>query len=78
MATQRSTSGAGTEQRTPDIASVIQEIVNQSGWQSGNSLAVILTGTDNREAESYDGNPDAAAVLHVEYLINRAYEFIFS
>jgi hypothetical protein len=28
-----------------EMAPVVQEIVNQSGWQSGNSLSIILTGT---------------------------------
>jgi hypothetical protein len=32
---------AGADQRTPDIASVIQEIVNRPGWSSGNSLVII-------------------------------------
>jgi hypothetical protein len=58
---------AGPDQRTPDIAAVIQEIVNRSGWSSGNSLVIIITGTGTRWAESYDGDPDGAPLLHVEY-----------
>ena len=58
---------AGTDQRTSDIALLIQEIINRPGWHSGNSLAILITGTGNREAESFDGNSDAAAVLHIEY-----------
>jgi hypothetical protein len=45
---------------------VIQEIVNRSGWASGNALALIVTGTGERVAESYDGS--AAPELHIEYL----------
>ena len=33
------------DQRTPDISSVIQEIVNRSGWTQSNSLAIIISGT---------------------------------
>ena len=39
---------AGPYQQTPDIASVIQEIVDRAGWRSGNSLALIITGTGNK------------------------------
>jgi hypothetical protein len=60
---------AGLDQRTPDIASVIQEIVSRPGWTSGNSLVVIITGTGERVAESYDGVAAAAPLLHVEYTI---------
>ena len=35
---------AGPDQQTPNIASIIQEIVNRPGWSSGNSLVVIITG----------------------------------
>jgi hypothetical protein len=58
---------AGTDQRTPDVASVIQEIVNRPGWSSANSLVIIITGTGERTAESFNGNPNAAPLLHVEY-----------
>ena len=58
---------AGPDQQTPDIASVIQEIVNRSGWSSGNSLVIIITGTGERTAESYDGVTSSAPLLHVEY-----------
>jgi hypothetical protein len=46
---------------------VIQEIVNRSGWASGNSLVLIVTGTGKRTAESYNGDQAGAALLHVEY-----------
>ena len=58
---------AGPDQRTPNIASVIQQIVNQGGWTSGNSLALIISGTGERVAESYNGNQAAAPLLHVEF-----------
>ncbi len=58
---------AGPDQRTPDIASVIQEIVDRPGWSSGNSLVIIITGTGKRVAESFNGDPAGAPLLHVEY-----------
>jgi hypothetical protein len=60
---------AGVAQQTPDIASIIEEIVSSAnGWASGNSLAIIITGTGTRIAESYNGVPAAAPMLHVEYI----------
>lgn len=60
---------AGLAQRTVDISSVIQEIINQLGWVSGSSVALIITGdgAGKRVAEAYDGIPGAAPVLHIEY-----------
>jgi PKD repeat protein len=60
---------AGPDQQTPDIASVVQQIVNRSGWASGNSLVIIITGTGERVAEAYDGESNAAPLLHVEYSV---------
>ena len=54
-------------QQTPDFTAVIQEIVDRPGWVSGNALLLLLTGSGHRTAESYDGSPDLAPVLHVEY-----------
>lgn len=47
---------AGPAQRTPDLKSLIQEIVDRDGWQSGNALAFIIEGTGTRTAESYEGS----------------------
>ena len=56
---------AGPNQMTPNLASVIQEIVNQGGWSSGNSLVIIISGSGTRTAESFNGAQ--APALHVEY-----------
>lgn len=58
---------AGPDQRSPDISSVIQEIIDRPGWSSGNSLVIIITGSGKRVAEAYEGQPEAAPLLHVEY-----------
>jgi len=58
---------AGPDQRTPNIAPVIQEIVSRAGWSSGNALAIIITGNGERVAESYDGDPAGAPLLHIDY-----------
>ncbi|MCI0554706.1 MAG: hypothetical protein L0287_27480, partial [Anaerolineae bacterium] len=59
----------GPAQRTPNLASVIQEVVNRPGWASGNAIAVIITGTGKRIAESYEGYSWGAPYLHVRYTL---------
>ena len=61
---------AGVAQQTPDLSTIIQEIVNRSGWQQGKALAIIIsesTGIGKRVAESYDGDPNGTPVLYVDY-----------
>ena len=56
--------------QTSDITAVIQEIINQEGWASGNALVIIISDNpDNpsqgrREAASGVGN--RAPLLHIE------------
>ncbi|NND10508.1 MAG: DUF2341 domain-containing protein, partial [Flavobacteriaceae bacterium] len=55
---------------TPDLSTLVQSIVNRSGWISDNSIAFIfkyLSGSDEREAVSYDNDPSRAALLQVNY-----------
>ena len=60
-----SVGAAGPAQRTPDLAPVLQEIVDGPGWASGNALVLILTGSGRRVADSFDGG--FAPQLHVEF-----------
>ena len=55
-------------QTTPDIAAVIQEIVDQPSWAPGNALGIRLTATSgSRRAYTYDTSPSRAAILRVIY-----------
>jgi len=58
---------AGPRQRTVNLSAVVQEVVNRAGWASGNALALIVTGTGRRTAESFEGG--SPAVLHLEYTL---------
>lgn len=58
---------AGTDQQSPDLSEIVQEIVNRPGWQSGNALAFILSGTGHRVARSFDGKAKEAPLLHIDY-----------
>ncbi len=60
---------AGPSQRTSELKTVIQEIVDRPGWGSGNAIAIIITGsgTGKRTASTQEMDPTGAALLHVEY-----------
>jgi hypothetical protein len=59
---------SGAEQLTPNLALVIQEIINQPGWNSGNSLVIMISGTTGRRvAKAFEDDPSGAALLHIEY-----------
>jgi hypothetical protein len=58
---------AGVDQRTPNIAALVQAVVNRPGWASGNALALRFSGTGRRTAEAYEGGSAFAALLHIEY-----------
>ncbi len=67
---------SGTAQQTPDLKSVVQEIVNRSDFQSTGGISIIITGTGKRVAESYEGSSSQAASLHVEYSAARSTQVI--
>lgn len=58
---------SGSAQRTPELKSIIQEIVNRSGWNNGNAISLMITGSGKRTAESYDGSASSAPLLYIEY-----------
>jgi hypothetical protein len=60
----------GVDQRTPDLKTIVQEIIDRGGWNSNNAMSFVITGTGasgKREAESYNGELSAAPELHIEY-----------
>jgi len=54
-------------QRTPDLTTIIQQLTNRSDWTPGSAIALIIDGTGKRIAESYEGSPTQAPLLHIEY-----------
>jgi len=55
-----STNEMGANQLTPDLRTILQEIVNQSGWNANQDIVFIFTGTGQHNA-----NPEA--ILNVEF-----------
>jgi len=63
-----------SEEKTPDLKDIIQEVINRDGWVEGNSLSIILTNGDSCENEDClrygdgkDGSSDIAPKLTIEY-----------
>lgn len=52
---------------TPNLRSLVQEIVNRDGWSAGNSMVFLIGGSGNRRAYSYNGSTSSAPLLHIEY-----------
>src|SRR5690606_22145710 len=59
--------GAGPAQRTTDIASIVQALVTQAGWSTGNAMVLIIEGTGGRTAWSWNMDPQRAARLCITY-----------
>jgi len=66
----------GNNYDSPDIKTVIQEIVNRSGWASGNAIVIFFDDFEDRTAhidmrmrafQSYDNSSASAPKLHIEY-----------
>lgn len=54
--------------RTPDISSVVKEIVDRSGWQAGNDMAFVLDNFNSyRSAYTYNGSASRAPKLIIKF-----------
>ena len=61
---------AESKYQSADIASIIQELVNRSGWVNGNSMSLEVSGTSTsarRRAYAWDGGKAKAARLIVKF-----------
>ncbi|RDV15390.1 DUF839 domain-containing protein [Pontibacter diazotrophicus] len=58
---------ASATQATPDLKAVVQEIVSRPGWQNGNAMVFLISGTGKRTARSFEGSANSAPKLVVEY-----------
>ncbi len=58
---------AGAAQRTPDLASLVEEVVARPGWTPGNAMVFIIEGTGRRQAFSRNSSSTKAARLCISY-----------
>ena len=63
----------GQKIQTVNIAPIIQELIDQPAWVAGNAVEIIIGAdpskpafTGVRCAESYDGSPSSAPLLHID------------
>jgi secreted PhoX family phosphatase len=60
---------ATMDQRTPDVSSLVSAIMNRPGWNQGNPITFLITGTGERTAEAHNGTGAQAAELIVHYSV---------
>ncbi len=54
--------------KTSELKNLVQEIVNRSGWSTGNAMAFIIETTGNdREAYTYNGSTTKAPRISIKY-----------
>jgi type IV pilus assembly protein PilY1 len=57
----------GTVYTTPDLTTVLQEMVNQTGWTAASAATFIVEGIGRRRAYSLDGSAGSAPKLRVTF-----------
>lgn len=58
---------AGPDQQTPNLDTILQEIVEQIGYSASSSIVFIIEGTGKRVAQSFDKNPAKSARLCITW-----------
>jgi len=58
---------SGPAQKTPDLAAIVQPIVDREGWTSGNALAFLVAGVGGRTVLAGERGATAKPVLSVTW-----------
>lgn len=58
---------ASREQRTPDLSALVQAVVNRPGWEPGNHMVFLITGSGRRTAQAHDKPQGVPAQLSVRF-----------
>ncbi|MFT5403707.1 MAG: hypothetical protein ACI9DF_002545 [Verrucomicrobiales bacterium] len=56
-----------TSERSPDLSSLLQALVDQENWQTGGALTFLLEGSADRAMAAFERNPQLAARLVIRY-----------
>ncbi|OED37956.1 hypothetical protein AB833_22035 [Chromatiales bacterium (ex Bugula neritina AB1)] len=54
---------------SPNIASLVQKVVDKTDWCGGNALSLLISGTGNRLIDSFDKSTVDSPVLRVTYTL---------
>jgi hypothetical protein len=60
---------SGAAQRTPNLAELVQLVVDKPTWQAGNAMAAFVWGVGRRTSWSHDQDPNRSAKLCVSYAL---------
>ena len=52
---------------SPNLSTLVQQIVNKTNWCGGNAMALMLTGTGQRLASAFDSGSADGPSLRIEY-----------
>lgn len=55
------------DQRSTDVSSLVNRIMQRNGWNPGNPITFLITGTGERTAEAHRGNGNESVELIVHY-----------
>ena len=58
--------------QTPDLSTIVQEIVDRAGWASGNAMVIFVDTTNTngkRLATAYEASSSLAPRIHIEWSI---------
>ncbi len=68
---------SGSAQTTPELITIVQEIVDRGDWVPGGALAFLISGVGNRDARAYESGSGAAR-LEIEFDLAAAPEIVLS
>ncbi len=57
--------GLWTTEKTPDLSTIVQEIVERPGWESGNAIAFIWEGEQQSQTEDYENSREFEAFENI-------------
>lgn len=65
---------AETVYDSPEIKTIVQEIVDREGWASGNDISILVydnasTASAFRQSYAYDGSAIKSPALHIDYTV---------
>ena len=62
-----SSDGAGANERTPELKTLVQQIVNNPNWNIGNAMAFLFEGTGTKSAYARDTDVGKSAKLIIKF-----------
>lgn len=57
---------SGDDQQSPDLSSIVQEIIETAGWSSGNAMVFKINGSGTRTTYAHEQNSSRVARLVIE------------